>query len=63
MAYAPPTGSTVARDAALVQDDLLRPQRDRRALLGRQRERFVLAVAVQRLRAAKHRRQRLQRDP
>ena len=31
------------------------------ALLGRQRQRFVLAVAVQRLRAAKHRRQRLQR--
>ena len=43
-------------------DDLLRPQRDARRLLGRQRQRFVAAVAVQRLRAAEHRRQRLQRD-
>ena len=30
--------------------------------LGRQRQRFVAAVAVQRLRAAEHRGQRLQRD-
>ena len=32
------------RDAALVQDDLLRAQRDRGALLGRQRQRFVLPL-------------------
>ena len=37
--------------AALPRDDLLRPQRDRRRFLGRQRHRFVAAVAVQRLRA------------
>ena len=49
------------RDAAFVQQDLLRAQRHGGALLGRQRERFVLAVAVQRLRAAEHGRQRLQR--
>ena len=50
------------RDAALGGDDLLRPQRDARRFLGRQRQRLVAAVAVQRLRAAEHRRQRLQRD-
>ena len=33
-----------------------------RRFLGRQRQRLVAAVAVQRLRAAEHRRQRLQRD-
>ena len=49
-------------DAALGRDDLLRPQRDARRFLGRQRQRLVAAVAVQRLRAAEHRRQRLQRD-
>ena len=43
-------------------DDLLRPERDPRRLLGRQRQRLVAAVAVQRLRPAEHRRQRLQRD-
>ena len=48
---------------AFVQDDLLRPQRNRGAFLGRQRQRLVAAVAVERLRAAEHRRQRLQRDP
>ena len=48
--------------AALPRDDLLRPQRDRRRLLGRQRHRFVPAVAVERLRAAHHRRQRLDGD-
>ena len=50
------------RDAAFGGDDLLRPQGDPRRLLRRQRERFVAAVAVQRLRAAEHGRQRLQRD-
>ena len=46
----------------LVRDDLLRAQRACAPLLGRQRQRFV-PVAVQRLRAAEHRRQRLQRHP
>ena len=50
------------RDAAFRRDDLLRPQRDARRLLGRQRQRLVAAVAVQRLRAAEHGGQRLQRD-
>ena len=50
------------RDAGLGGDDLLRAQRDARRFLGRQRQRLVAAVAVQRLRAAEHRRQRLQRD-
>ena len=50
------------RDAAFRRDDLLRAQRNSRRLLGRQRQRLVAAVAVQRLRAAEHRRQRLQRD-
>ena len=49
-------------DAGLGGDDLLRAQRDPRRLLGRQRQRLVAAVAVQRLRAAEHRRQRLDRD-
>ena len=62
IAYEPPTGSTVFGDAGFGGDDLLRPQRDPRRLLGRQRQRLVAAVAVQRLRAAEHRRQRLQRD-
>ena len=41
MAYARRPDRPCRRHAALVQEDLLRPQRDRRALLGRQRERFV----------------------
>ena len=45
-----------------MQDDLLRPQRNRGAFLGRERERFVFAIAMQRLRAAEHRGERLQRD-
>ena len=49
-------------DARLVPDDLLRAQRDLRGALGRQAERLVEAVRVQRLRAAQHRGQRLQRD-
>ena len=49
-------------DSRLTRDDLLRPERDTRRLLGRQRQRLVAAVAVQRLRAAEHRRQRLDGD-
>ena len=48
-------------DAAFVKDDLLRAQRKRRALLGRQAERLIAGVAVQRLRAAEHGRERLDR--
>ena len=44
-----------------MRDDLLRAQRQRRRLRGRQRQRLVERVGVQRLRAAEHRRQRLQR--
>ena len=50
------------RRARLVRDDLLRSQRERRGLGGRERERLVVAVGVQRLRAAEHRRERLHRD-
>ncbi len=59
--YEPPNGSTAFVDAALVGDDLLRPQRQRRRLGGRQRERLVERVRVQRVGAAHHRRERLQR--
>ena len=45
-----------------MQDDLLRAQRDRCALLRGERQRLVLAVAVQRLRASEDCRERLQRD-
>ena len=43
--------------------DLLCAQRDRGGVLGRQRQRLVERVRVQRLRAAADRRQRLHRDP
>ena len=43
-------------------EHLLRADRDRRRALGRQRERLVERVRVQRLRAAAYRRQRLDRD-
>src|SRR5215212_2127296 len=48
--------------ARLVADDLLRAQRDLRGALGRQRERLVVAVRVQRLRAAADGGEALQRD-
>ena len=48
-------------DAGLVRDHLLRPQRDAHGVLGRERERLVEAVRVQRLRAAEHGRERLDR--
>ena len=41
-------------DAALVRDDLLRAQRDGRRFLGRQRQRLVQRVGVQRVGAAQH---------
>ena len=50
-------------DAGLVREHLLRAQREQRGLLGRQRQRLVVRVRVQRLRAAEHRRHRLERDP
>ena len=49
------------RHAGLVGDDLLRAQRDPHRLLGGQRERLVVGVGVQRLRAAQHAGQRLDR--
>ena len=48
-------------DARLVRDHLLRPQREPHRVLGRQRERLVEGVRVQRLRPAEHGRERLDR--
>ena len=45
----------------LVRDHLLGAQRDPHRVLGRQRERLVERVRVQRLRPAEHRRERLDR--
>ncbi len=45
-----------------MQDDLLRSQRDGGAFLRRERQRFILAVTVQRLGAAEDSGQRLKRD-
>src|SRR4051794_36243041 len=49
------------RHARLVGDDLLRAQRDAHRLLGRQRERLVVGVGVQRLRPTEHAGERLDR--
>ena len=49
-------------DAALVADDLLRAERDRRSLARRQAERLVERVRVERLAAAEHGGERLHRD-
>ena len=49
--------------AALVGEDLLRPQGEPGGLLGRQGEGLVTGVRVQALGAAEHRRQRLDRRP
>ena len=62
IAYDPAERIDRVGHAGLGGDDLLRAQRDARRLLGRQRERLVAPVAVQRLRAAEHRGQRLERD-
>src|SRR5687768_3599096 len=48
-------------DAALVTEHLLRTERQRRRLGGGKRERFVVAIRMQRLGAAEYRRQRLYR--
>src|SRR5262249_59108848 len=40
--------------AGLVGDDLLSPESDQRRAFGREGQRLVVAVAVQRLRAAEH---------
>src|SRR2546423_533473 len=45
----------------LVRQNLLGAERQRGALLGRERQRLVVRIGVQRLRAAQHRRQRLDR--
>ena len=50
-------------DPGLVRDHLLRAQRQPHRVLGRQRQRLVVRVRVQRLRAAEHRRERLDRRP
>ena len=50
-----------AGDAGLERDDLLRAQRERHRLLGRDLERLVVAHHVDRLRAAQHGAQALQR--
>ena len=50
-------------DARLVRDHLLRAQRDPRRALGRQRERLVEPVGVQRLGAAADGGEALERDP
>src|SRR5688572_21698350 len=50
------------RRPAFMQDDLLRAEREGGALLGRKRQCLVLRVAMQRLRPAQNRRERLQRD-
>src|SRR5712691_3724465 len=49
-------------DSRLMCDHLLRAQRKPHRVLGRQRERLVERVRVQRLRAAEHGRQRLERS-
>ena len=49
------------RDPRLLGEDLLGAQRDPHRLLGRQRQRLVKAVGVQRLGAAQHARQSLDR--
>ena len=51
-----------ARHARLVCHHLLRAQRERRGVDRRKRERLVVAVGVQRLRAAEHRGERLHGD-
>ena len=62
MKYEPPSGSAVSSAPRLGREQLLRAQRELRRVLGRQRERLVERVRVQRLRAAAHRRERLDRD-
>ena len=49
-------------DAGLLGDDLLLAEGEQRGLGGRHRERLVVRVGVERLRAAEDRRERLDRD-
>ena len=53
--YDPAEGIDGLRDAGFERQYLLRAQADARGLFGGQGERFVVAVGVQRLRAAEHR--------
>ncbi len=46
-----------------MRENLLRPQRDAGRIFGRQRQRLIKRIGVQRLRSAQHRRHRLQRHP
>jgi hypothetical protein len=50
----PSNGIDSVRGSALMKDDLLGAQRDGRAFFGWERQSFILAIAVQRLRAAEH---------
>ena len=50
-------------DAGFLRDDLLGPQRDAGGLLTRERERLVIGVRMERLRAAEHRGERFDRGP
>ena len=59
--YDPPSGSLVRDDVRLVRDHLLGAEREPNGVLGRQRERLVVGVRVQRLRPAENRRERLDR--
>src|SRR5205823_14387318 len=52
-----------ARGARLVRDHLLRPQRQPHGVLRRQGQRLVEGVRMERLRAAEHRGERLDRSP
>jgi len=51
------------RDAGLLGDDLLLSEREESGLLGRDRERLVVGVGVERLRPTENCRERLERDP
>ena len=62
IAHAPPTGSTVFATPDSAAMICCVRSAIRADFFGRQRQRLVAAVAVQRLRAAEHGRQRLNRD-
>ena len=62
IAYEPAERIDGVGDAGFCGNDLLRSERDSRRLFCRQRQRLVASVAVQRLRPAKHCRQRLDGD-
>ena len=62
ISYEPADGIDGVGHTGLERDDLLRAQRKGGRFFGGQRQRLVAAVAVQRLRAAQHRGQRLDGD-